>query len=155
MTQEDPSDRFLQENLTIIGDTPERTYLYDAASHLLVASWKQDTTDHHSTEKFKTNALKLLEFVATCKPKYMIVDCRHLGFELSYQDQRWYVEQTKSVWEKLKVQKIAFVFRSNLAVQMSMEGLKEVAIEEGMRKQISYRIFESNIDAANWLKSGR
>ncbi len=151
MTQEDPSERFLKENLRLITDTPERNYYSDAADKLLVASWKPGRAEVYNLERFQYNAMALVDLIKTRRPQYIMVDCRHLGFELTYQDQVWYVNQTKALWPKSGIKKMAFVFKDNLSVQMSMEGLKDVAQEEGV-KNIEYRIFECLMGAAAWLK---
>jgi hypothetical protein len=93
----------------------------------------------------------LAKLIIEKKPKSVVVDCRHLGFELSDDDHRWYVNQTRAMWEKTGIKKLAFIFRANLAVQMAMEGLKDVAREEGVRP-IDHRIFESVTDAFSWLR---
>jgi len=99
---------------------------------------------------FQTNALKLVEYLALYQPEYVIVDCSKMGFEMSEEDNRWYVQQTKHIWAKAKPKKIAFIFKENLSAQLGMEGLRDIAIEEGVII-LNYRIFESNIEAVNWL----
>jgi hypothetical protein len=154
MNPDDPSERFLRNHLIPIADTPERYYLSDQFSNMIVASWKPGRAEQYDLEKFQHNAMMLADLIKERQPTSVLVDCRHLGFELSYEDHLWYVKQTRALWDKTKIKKIGFVFKSNLAVQMAMEGLKEVAQEEGV-KQIEYRIFESNVDAASWLNGSR
>jgi len=152
MVPEDPSERYLHQSHLLVGDTPERVYLHDKPNNVLIASWKQGRANEYDLDRFQANALQLASLISEIKPRNIMVDCRHLGFEFSEQDIRWYVQQTKNLWNTSKVKKIAFVFKSNLMVQMSMEAIKEVAQEEGIR-EYEYRIFECNMDAANWLKS--
>lgn len=156
MTQEDPSERFLKENLNLIpiADTPERSYLMDEITSMIIASWKPGRAEIYNAERFQLNAMTLADLIKTRRPQYVMVDCRHLGFEVTYQDHLWYVNQTRALWEKSKIKKIAFVFKDNLAVQMSVEGLREVAQEEGL-VTFEHRIFECNVDAANWLTGGK
>lgn len=151
---EDPSERFLRNHLIPIADTPERYYLSDEFSNMIVASWKPGRADQYDIQKFQQNALLLADLIKERQPSSVLIDCRYLGFELSYEDHIWYVQQTRALWEKTKIKKIGFVFRSNLAVQMAMEGLTEVAQQEGV-KAIEYRIFECNVEAANWLTGGK
>lgn len=154
MIQEDPSDKFLKENLRLITDTPERSYLMDEANSLLVASWKAGKANVYDEDRYRSNAMTLADLIKTRRPEYIMVDCRHLGFELTYQDHIWYVNQTRAIWEKAKVKKMAFIFKDNLSVQVSMEGLREAAQEEGI-KNFEHRIFESVVDAAGWLKGSK
>lgn len=149
MTQEDPSDLYLQKIQPLV-ETNERYYLFDSKNNILIASWKWLGKDDLNMEAFQSNALILVDLLLKHVPQYVIVDCRKLGFEMTEQDHRWYVQQTKHVWAKTKPKKIAFVFKENLSAQMAMEGLKDIAIEEAAI-MLNYRIFESNIDAVNWL----
>ncbi len=152
MTQEDPSDRFLSENLILISETGERNYYQDPTQKILVASWKPGSADHYNLESFQLNALRFAQLIEEKKPRSIMVDCRYLGFEISDQDQRWYINQTRKLWDKSSIKRMAFVFRANLSVQMAMEGLKDVAQEEGV-KSIEYRIFENLIEAFGWIKA--
>lgn len=151
MTEQDPSDRLLH-SLTLVGGTPQRDYYIDEPNNILVASWRMDAANVYDMEAFQNNALYLAKLIEEKKPKSVVVDCRHLGFEVSDSDQRWYVNQTRSLWEKTSMKKVAFIFKANLSVQMSMEGLRDVAAEEGVRP-IENRIFESVPDAFNWVKN--
>lgn len=152
MIPEDPSERYLHQSHLLVGETPERLYLLDKPNHLLIASWKAGRADEYDLERFQANAMQLVSLVSEIKPRNIMVDCRHLGFEFSEQDIRWYIQQTKNLWTKSSVKRMAFVFKANLTVQMSMEAIKDVAQEEGIGGY-EYRIFESNIEAANWLKA--
>jgi hypothetical protein len=154
MNPDDPSERFLRNHLIPIADTPERYYLSDEFSNMIVASWKPGRADLYDMNKFQQNAMILADLIKERQPHGVLVDCRHLGFELTYEDHIWYINQTRALWDQTKIKKIGFVFKDNLAVQMAMEELKEVAQEEGVR-QIEYRIFECNVDAANWLSTAR
>lgn len=152
MTQEDPSDRFLKENLQLISETPERNYYQDATHKILIASWKPGSSDHYNLESFQLNALTFAKLIEEKKPRSIMVDCRFLGFEISDQDQRWYITQTRKLWDKSSIKRMAFIFRANLSVQMAMEGFKDVAQEEGV-KSIEYRIFEDILEAFGWIKA--
>jgi hypothetical protein len=154
MTQEDPSERFLKENLISIAETPERFYLIDESSNMLVASWKPGKASAFDSERYQFNALQLAELIKTRKPETLLLDCRYLVYEISYHDHLWYIQQTRALWEKAKVKRVAFVFRANLSVQVAMEELKEAAQDEGI-KAIEYRIFECNVEAAGWLKGSK
>ena len=151
MTQDDPSDRFLNERFRLVTDTPERSYLLDESGKILAASWKIGKAEVYNMERFQYNAIVLADLVKSRKPEYILIDCRYMEFELSYQDHIWYVDQTREQWKKATIKKLALVFKDNLAVQMSMEGLSEVVREEGVASY-EYRIFESNIEAVSWLK---
>jgi hypothetical protein len=151
MTQEDPSDLYLQ-TIELLVETDKRLYLLDAKNNILVASWKWLGKDDLDMDSFQSNALILVDLLLKYNPAYVMIDCRKLGFEMTDQGHRWYVQQTKHIWAKTKPKKIAFIFKENLAAQAAMEGLKDVAIEEEA-VILKYRIFESNIDALNWLSA--
>ncbi len=152
MTQEDPSDRFIAESLRLINETKERAYYHGENEKLLVASWKPGSPDTYDMHAFQTNAMHFAKLIEERKPRQVMVDCRHMGFEVTYQDHLWYINQTRQLWAKSTIKRMAFVFKSNLAVQMAMEELKEVAEDEGIR-QFEYRIFEDVAEAAGWLKA--
>ncbi len=152
MNEEDPSDRFLRDNLKLISETPARCYYQDERSKVLVASWKRDTTENIAPQDFQQNALIFADLIARRKPAYVMVDCRHLEHEITYEQQLWYVQQTRALWLKSTVKKMAFVFKSNLAVQLGVEGLRDVAEEEGL-PSFDYRIFETVEEAMNWVRS--
>jgi hypothetical protein len=58
--------------------------------------------------------------IETRKPYLILVDCRHLEYEISYEQQTWYINQTRKLWFKSGIKKMAFVFRANLSVQSGM-----------------------------------
>jgi len=153
MTQEDPSNLYLN-TLTLIEETEERLYFHKAESSLLVASWKDISRNDLTLEKYKQNVMRLVELLEIYKPKYILVDCRKLGFEMTDADHRWYINNSKATWEKARIKKIAFVFKENLSAQAAMESLQDVALEEN-GPILHYRIFENNMDAASWLTGSK
>lgn len=150
MTAHDPGDKYLEEVFIKLNETNERNYYRSENSRILIASWKPDSPKTYCADMFQRNALHFYNLIQECKPKFILVDCRYMGFEISYQDHIWYINQTRQLWENAKITKLAFVFQSNLAVQMSMEGLRDVAEEEGLA-QLNHRIFESVMEATAWL----
>jgi hypothetical protein len=152
MTQEDPSDSYLNKHLLIISDTPARAYYADNSGKILVASWKPGLTANISPEDFQNTALWLAQLIETRKPTFILVDCRHLEHEITYEQKVWYIDQTRKLWLKSGIKKMAFVFKANLSVQSGMEGFKEVAQEESL-PNIPFRIFENNMEAIIWLNN--
>lgn len=152
MIQEDPSESYLDEHLIMISDTPARAYYTDSSGKMLAASWKSGCTVNISPEEFQATALSLAQLIETRKPTLILIDCRHLEYEITYEQQTWYINQTRKLWLKSAIKKMAFVFRSNLTVQSGMEGFKEVANEEQI-PTIPYRIFETNNEAVCWLRN--
>lgn len=150
MTAHDPDDKYLDEVFIKINETIERNYYSNANRKMLIASWKANSPSAYNTEVFQRNALHFYNLIQHHSPQYLLVDCRYMGFEVTYNDHQWYIDQTRALWEKAKIRKIAFVFQSNLAVQMSMEGLRDVAEEEGVAS-FNHRIFESVMEATAWL----
>lgn len=150
MTAHDPEDKYLEEVFIKINETNERVYYRSQNGKMLIASWKPDSPSSYSPEIFQRNALHFFNLIEQYSPTHLLVDCRYMGFEVTYNDHLWYINQTKPLWEKARIRKIAFVFQSNLAVQMSMEGLREVAEEEGVAN-FNHRIFESIKESTAWL----
>lgn len=151
MKEKDPSDKFLQENLELISETSARCYYQDSKDKILIASWKKDRSSSLDAQVFQQNALLFADMVATRRPNYVMVDCRHLEHQLTYEQQHWYVQQTRALWVKSTVKKLAFIFEANLAVQLGMEGIQDAAQQEGI-PSIEYRIFENVEEAVNWVK---
>src|ERR1700741_3031493 len=105
MNEQDPSDRLLH-SLTVVGDTPERDYFIDQDNNILVASWRPDAAIVYDAATFQNNALYFAKLIVDNKPKAVVVDCRHLGFEISDDDHRWYINQTRKMWEKSSIKKM-------------------------------------------------
>lgn len=150
MQQDDPSDRYIIENFIYINETTARTYYESSDGKVLIASWKPETVATFYQDNFRENAYYFAQLISARKPKLILLDCRHLSIEISYLDQLWYVSQTKHLWSKLHIKKLALIFRSNLAAQIAMEGLKDVAEEEGLR-MAKARVFEDISEAMYWL----
>jgi hypothetical protein len=152
MTEEDESDRFLKEQMQLITETPQRGYYADIVNKTLVASWKSGRENQCCAGSFQKNAVILTQLIEQKKPKYLVIDCRNLGFEITDEEQRWYIQHNKSFWLGNKIKKVALIFKSNLSVQIGIEALIDMAMEEGI-KPYPFRIFENIPDALSWVRN--
>jgi hypothetical protein len=149
---EEASDLFLKERMQLITETPQRRYYGHDATKTLLASWKAGLENECHASSFQNNALVFVQLMEQKKPLHIVFDCRNLGFEISPEEQNWYIQQTKSTWTKNNIKKVALIFKDNLSVQVGMESLMDMAREEGMAPY-PFRIFDAIPDAFNWIKT--
>jgi hypothetical protein len=111
MTQENPCDAYLKENFSLIADTPVRVYYTDSNKKFLIASWKYGSTTQLDPETFQETALYLVGLIKEHKPAYLLMDCKHLDHQITYEQQVWYAENTRTLWLKSGIKKLALVFK--------------------------------------------
>src|SRR3989344_7448922 len=75
---------------------------------VLTLVWKKETSDL-TDESFKKEALKFIDMVKKSKVKNILVDMREFQYKLSDDLLTWRNEQVISVYNKLGIEKFAFV----------------------------------------------
>lgn len=106
---------------------------------ILFLVWK-DSTSFFDDELFKESALKFHRVVEKMQSKNILVDMRKFWFTLTPEIINWRKENIISLYNKLKVEKFAFI--SN----------KPSVKQDDPNNSFVTREFNNEIDAVTWLK---
>ena len=107
---------------------------------VLTLVWKKETSDL-TDESFKKEALKFIDMVKKSKVKNILVDMREFQYKFSDDLLTWRNEQVISVYNKLGIEKFAFVSE------------KITVKQDNSTNKFVTRYFLTEKEAENWLRS--
>jgi hypothetical protein len=127
--------------MEIYFDTDYKRIEYNAAHHILIATWKVAPTSN----EYRTGMMAMVDAMAHFKTGRVVYDVIYLGALLE-EDQVW----TATEWRTLAVavghSKVAFILPEDIFTSMSMEDMMEKA-----DKEVSFAYFGRMEDAIRWV----
>ncbi|HEY9008554.1 MAG TPA: hypothetical protein VIM75_20590 [Ohtaekwangia sp.] len=122
-------------------DTDVKRIEYNAAHHILIATWKVAPT----SAEFRNGMMAMIKAMEHFKTGRLVYDVTHKGALLE-EDQVWAATEWRTQAVAVGHSKVAFVVPEDVFTNMSMEDMMEKA-----DKEVSFAYFGRKEDAIRWV----